>query len=149
MNEATRRDDPNSERGLCFADFKNKGGLKQDDLRRRREEQQVEIRRAKRDENIAKRRNLTTWATDGDSDEDDLGGSGWDPQTAQDMVGGVFSDDPERQLDATTRFRKLLSKEKNPPIEKVIECGVIPRFVLFLNSGHSMLQVWLKFPSRS
>jgi len=57
------------------------------------------------------------------------------------MVGGVFSDDPERQLDATTRFRKLLSKEKNPPIEKVIECGVIPRFVLFLSSGHSMLQV--------
>lgn len=57
------------------------------------------------------------------------------------MVSGVFSDDPERQLDATTRFRKLLSKEKNPPIEKVIECGVIPRFVQFLQSGHSMLQV--------
>jgi importin subunit alpha-1 len=122
--------------------------LKQDDLRRRREEQQVEIRRAKRDENIAKRRNLTTWTTDGDSDEDDLGGSGWDPQAAQEMVAGVFSDDIERQYDATTRFRKLLSKEKNPPIEKVIECGVIPRFVLFLKSGHSMLQVCFTSLSR-
>ena len=57
------------------------------------------------------------------------------------MVSGVFSDALERQLDATTKFRKLLSKEKNPPIEKVIDCGVVPRFVEFLRGGQSMLQV--------
>jgi hypothetical protein len=57
------------------------------------------------------------------------------------MIQGVFSDDPQRQLDATTKFRKLLSKEKNPPIEKVIECNVVPRFVEFLRGEHSMLQV--------
>jgi importin subunit alpha-1 len=59
------------------------------------------------------------------------------------MVTDVFSDEPERQLDATMKFRKLLSKEKNPPIERVIECGVVPRFVGFLQGGHSMLQVCL------
>jgi hypothetical protein len=57
------------------------------------------------------------------------------------MISGVFSDDLERQLDATTKFRKLLSKEKNPPIEKVIECNVVPRFVQFLREEHPMLQV--------
>ena len=57
------------------------------------------------------------------------------------MVAGVMSDDPQRQLDATTKFRKLLSKEKYPPIEKVTECGVVPRFVEFLRGNHSMLQV--------
>lgn len=57
------------------------------------------------------------------------------------MVSGVFSDEQDRQLDATTKFRKLLSKEKNPPIERVIECGVVPRFVEFLRGTHWMLQV--------
>ena len=40
------------------SNFKAKGTFKQDELRRRREEQQVEIRKQKREENLAKRRNL-------------------------------------------------------------------------------------------
>jgi importin subunit alpha-6/7 len=57
------------------------------------------------------------------------------------MVAGVFSNSVEPQLVATAKFRKILSKERNPPIEKVIECGVIPRFVEFLSSEHNLLQV--------
>lgn len=56
------------------------------------------------------------------------------------MLENINSDEIERQLDSTTKFRKILSKEKNPPIQQVIQCGVIPRFVQFLSSPHTMLQ---------
>lgn len=56
------------------------------------------------------------------------------------MVQDVNSDNAELQLQATTRFRKLLSKERNPPIERVIETGVVNRFVEFLRSAKSALQ---------
>lgn len=40
--------------------FKAKNAFKPEELRRRREEQQVEIRKAKREENLAKRRGIGT-----------------------------------------------------------------------------------------
>ena len=58
--------------------YKGKAQFKNDELRRRREEAQVEIRRQKRDESMAKRRNLNVAAqgamTDGDSDEEEVNG---------------------------------------------------------------------------
>lgn len=125
--------------------YKAKGVFKQDELRRRREEAQVEIRRQKREESMAKRRNLNVGDdTDGaDSDDDDAQSTAIDAQLADElprMIEDAMSDNLDRQLDATTKFRKLLSKEKSPPIERVIASGVVPRFVEFLRSPHSMIQ---------
>ena len=58
--------------------FKAKGAFKPDELRRRREEQQVEIRKQKREENLAKRRGIGAGPTPGASlgaapDSDDEG----------------------------------------------------------------------------
>ncbi|KAJ3086503.1 Importin alpha subunit (Karyopherin alpha subunit) (Serine-rich RNA polymerase I suppressor protein) [Phlyctochytrium bullatum] len=122
--------------------YKNKGLMKADELRRRREDMVVEIRKQKRDENLAKRRNLVeTSMSYPDSDDDLANPTAVLQEQIPVMVAGVMSDDPVAQYDYTTQFRKLLSKEKNPPIEEVISTGVIPRFVQFLTADNASLQV--------
>ncbi|MED6211522.1 hypothetical protein PIB30_074509 [Stylosanthes scabra] len=100
--------------------------------RRRREDTMVEIRKNRREESLQKKRR-----------------EGLQPQqipaSAQStvlekrlellptMVAGVYSSDNSLQLEATTQFRKLLSIERCPPIEEVIQAGVVSRFVEFLS----------------
>nr|CAB3477123.1 unnamed protein product [Digitaria exilis] len=49
------------------------------------------------------------------------------------MVAGLYSDDSRLQFEAAREFRKLLSIEQNPPIQEVINCGVLPCLVRLLS----------------
>ncbi|MFS7909247.1 putative importin-alpha, importin-beta-binding domain, armadillo-like helical [Helianthus anomalus] len=101
--------------------------------RRRREDNMVEIRKNKREENLLKKRQVLT------SSQPLVNGASVQTATTEkkleslpSMVSGVFSSDNNMQLEATTQFRKLLSIERSPPIQEVIQSGVVPRFVEFL-----------------
>uniref|UniRef100_A0A7S0I2R3 Importin subunit alpha n=1 Tax=Hanusia phi TaxID=3032 RepID=A0A7S0I2R3_9CRYP len=49
----------------------------------------------------------------------------------------LYDPDESVQEQATREFRKLLSIERNPPIQQVIDAGVVPRFVEFLSNWQS------------
>ncbi|XP_042055246.1 importin subunit alpha-2-like [Salvia splendens] len=102
-----------------------------DEGRRRREDNMVEIRKSKREESLLKKRREGlqpqpfTASLQSSALEKKL-------ESLPAMVAGIWSDDNNLQLEATTLFRKLLSIERSPPIEEVIQSGVVPRFVQFL-----------------
>lgn len=137
--------------------FKNKGRFQSDELRRRRETHQVDIRKQKREEILAKRRNYTEGGNDSEDEDAGEGAAGefgvgvlLDEQQfygklQQDlpkMMEMIQSPDFDNQLAATIKFRQVLSREQNPPIDLVIQLGVIPTLVEFMKEGHpDMLQL--------
>ncbi|XP_058212585.1 importin subunit alpha-2 [Rhododendron vialii] len=102
--------------------------------RRRREDNMVEIRKSKREESLLKKRRegLQQGPLFGSTANNIISTVEKKLESLPAMVAGVWSSDNNLQLEATTQFRKLLSIERSPPIEEVIQSGVVPRFVEFL-----------------
>ena len=50
------------------------------------------------------------------------------------IVAAIQSDDPQLQFQATQMTRKLLSREKQPPIDAVLSADIVPRLVEFLTA---------------
>ncbi|XP_071693359.1 importin subunit alpha-2-like [Rutidosis leptorrhynchoides] len=102
--------------------------------RRRREDTMVEIRKIKREENLLKKRQVVPSSQSLSTGSAPVQTSTIEKQleSLPSMVAGVYSNDSNMQLEATTQIRHLLSIEQSPPIEEVIQSGVVPRFVEFL-----------------
>lgn len=116
--------------------FKNRS-KDQDEMRRRRNDVTVELRKAKREEQLLKRRNMTV------EPETPLTES--NKQIPIDLsipfiVENIQSTNPQRQMAAVQSCRKLLSKERNPPLDSIIQSGVVPKLVEFLGSTEHLLQ---------
>ncbi|XP_039082104.1 importin subunit alpha-8 [Hyaena hyaena] len=96
----------------------------------------LELRKAKKEEQALKRRNITSVSSDSAS-ELAKGVS----LNLQEIINGVNASDPDLCFQATQAARKMLSRERNPPLKLIVEAGLIPRLVEFLKSSlHPCLQ---------
>jgi len=92
----------------------------------------VALRKEKVDEKLKRLRNV---GMDGQSDA--ITGpesSQLDVARLPEIKQALYDPSEQVQEDATREFRKLLSIERNPPIQQVINAGVVPRFVELLDS---------------
>jgi importin subunit alpha-2 len=120
---------PTKENSGRLRSFKNRG-KDQDEMRRRRTDVTVELRKAKKDEQLLKRRNLQV-----EPDETALQESNKIVPldlSLPAIVANVTSLNPQAQFAGVQSCRKLLSKEKNPPIDAVIGSGIVSKLVEFL-----------------
>jgi importin subunit alpha-1 len=106
--------------------------------RRRREETTRQIRKNKREENLAKRRHgmtpapsasteITSSGSDTDTSQRKLGAVGDIPELKRMLTDPASSD--EDRVEATRGFRRILSVERDPPVDEVLAAGVLPFFV--------------------
>ncbi|XP_017005768.1 importin subunit alpha [Drosophila takahashii] len=109
------------------------------DSRMRRHEVTIELRKSKKEDQMFKRRNI--------NDEDltsplkELNGQSPVQLSVDEIVAAMNSEDQERQFLGMQSARKMLSRERNPPIDLMIGHGIVPICIRFLqNSTNSMLQ---------
>ncbi|XP_072205255.1 importin subunit alpha-8 [Excalfactoria chinensis] len=110
--------------------FKNKG---KDNvaLRRLRVEVNIELRKAKKDEQILKRRSISIISLEkSPSSEEER--KAIVPLSLEEIVEAVNGSDTSLQLKATQAARRILSRQKDPPLNQIVDLGIIPRLVEFL-----------------
>jgi len=115
-----------------------KKGIDTEESRRKREEVTIQLRKQKRDEQVAAKRrqqpeNPSEQKANPMHEKADIEQK---LQMLPQLVQGLNSDDPMQAVECATHFRKLLSIERNPPIQEVINAGVVPRLVQFLSYNH-------------
>nr|XP_010594679.1 importin subunit alpha-8 [Loxodonta africana] len=90
----------------------------------------LELRKAKKEEQALKRRNITDLSPDPSSEKLAKGVS----LTLDEIVNHASGTDPRLCFQATQAARKMLSRERNPALKLIVEAGLVPRLVEFLKS---------------
>lgn len=108
-------------------DYKNVG-KDPEECRRRRQEVTVQLRKHKKEDTALKKRNisLNEAAQSGPETEEDVNQK---KTSISDLLVNSISEDPQVKLNAVQLARKLLSSDKNPPIDQIIEAGMLPILV--------------------
>jgi len=115
--------------------YKNKG-KDTDELRRRRTDASVELRKSKKEDQLNKRRNLTCVEDEPTSPLAET--TNKVPHMSMvEIINGIQSSEPQIQFQCTQACRKLLSRERHPPIDDIINAGILPQLIKFLGCSES------------
>ncbi|MGH0177473.1 UNVERIFIED_CONTAM: hypothetical protein FKN15_012485 [Acipenser sinensis] len=122
-----------NEAGVRMKKFKNKG-KDPTEMRRQRIEVNIELRKSQRDEQILKRRHVGALPDYEplSPEQQKQANEKVSAATIEEIVACVCSSSMEQQTRGTQAARKLLSRERNPPLKEIIEAGLIIKFVEFL-----------------
>uniref|UniRef100_A0A6P4FLY1 Importin subunit alpha n=1 Tax=Drosophila rhopaloa TaxID=1041015 RepID=A0A6P4FLY1_DRORH len=132
-------------------------GLDSTEMRRRRGEAGIQLRKNKREEQFLKRRGVDlNPATSSTSTEiessnssylqsDDINESSIGPiaesEIDQELIQMLYSGNESDQVKAAKKIRSLLARESDPPVDEVIKKGLVPQLVTFLrNNSNTTLQ---------
>lgn len=128
-------------------DFKK--GLTVDKGKQRREAVAVQLRKDKKEDSLAKRRNVLVNNFTSEEETTVSGENGGVSQSTTTriyqvsdmpamMEGMKNNEDVKEQIQVLKGFRRLLSIETNPPVQQCIDCGAVPYFVYFLQRADCM-----------
>jgi importin subunit alpha-1 len=137
--------------------FKKIGAV--EDLRRRRDSDTMQLRKSKREESLMKRRNANASPVPAHRIGAALSATNATPATSttpvapnqdncaaaltilsseamtQELLARFNGNDITAALQSTMQIRRMLSVEKDPPIQRVLALGVLERLVLYVSLG--------------
>ncbi|XP_046668023.1 importin subunit alpha-1 [Homalodisca vitripennis] len=116
--------------------YKNRG-KSCDEMRRRRNEVSVELRKARKDDQLLKRRNIDIDEITTSPLQENQSNNTPTVMSMEMIMDGMQSSQEDMQLKATAAARKTLSRERNPPIDEMIKMGLVPRCIDFLSNFHN------------
>lgn len=111
------------------------------DIRSRRNDVTIELRKSKKEDQMYKRRNIDVNATSPLKEHNSPASPNQQHlySSLEEIITHMRCDDPTLVFRATQATRKMLSQERNPPIDALISHGIVPICVSFLDSPRYIL----------
>jgi importin subunit alpha-2 len=102
-------------------------------MRQRRQEVSVELRKKSKEDQLLKRRNIEVQEPPSPLQEINAQSPGAAPSMSLDeIMTNIEGPNPTLKFQAVQGVRKMLSREKNPPIDIIINMNLVPKLIQFL-----------------
>lgn len=105
-------------------------------MRRRRSTATIELRKTNRFDQLLKKRNVAVPDASSPIDENNTSADVRSVMTIPEIMSAINSGDDNFTFQALQDARKILSRERFPPIYDIINSGVVPHLVEFLSDKY-------------